>query len=43
MNIGVVVYSANASFLDAALMHPFKRLSEAFAGFDSEGYKRALR
>lgn len=43
MNVGVVVYSAEAKFLDTALMYSYRRLSEAFAGFDAEGYRRALR
>lgn len=43
MNVGVVVYSPEAKFLDLRLMYSYRRLSEAFAGFDADGYRRTLR
>jgi len=43
MNIGVVIYSQQAAFIDAELMFQYQRLSDAFAGFDGDGYRRSLR
>ena len=43
MNVGVVLYSSEAAFLDADLLFQYQRLSEAFAGFDGEGYRKSLR
>lgn len=43
MNIGVVLYSSEAAFLDADLLFQYQRLSEAFAGFDGEEYRKSLR
>ncbi len=43
MNVGVVIYSPDAAFLDAALLFHHQRLSDAFAGFDGDGYRKSLR
>jgi hypothetical protein len=43
MNVGVLVYSPDAAFVDVEVMFQYQRLSDAFAGFDGEGYRKALR
>lgn len=43
MNVGVLVYSPDASYLDVEVMFQYQRLSDAFAGFDGEGYRKSLR
>jgi hypothetical protein len=43
MNVGVLLYSPDASFLDVNVMFQYQRLSDAFAGFDGEGYRKTLR
>jgi hypothetical protein len=43
MNVGVLVYSPEAAFLNVEVMFQYQRLSDAFAGFDGEGYRKALR
>jgi Protein of unknown function (DUF3037) len=43
MNVGVLLYSPEASFVDVQLLFQYQRLSDAFAGFDGDGYRRSLR
>lgn len=43
MNVGVLVYSKEASFLDAHVAFSYQRLSDAFSGFDGDGYRRSLK
>lgn len=42
LNIGVVFYSPQARLLDAEIMQRYRRLSDAFSGFDGEQYKRSV-
>jgi hypothetical protein len=43
MNVGVVLFSRDASFLDLRLAFSYQRLSDAFAGFDGDGYRKSLK
>jgi hypothetical protein len=43
MNVGVLLYSPEASFVDVQFLFQYQRLSDAFAGFDGDGYRRSLR
>lgn len=43
LNIGVLVVSEQAAFLDLRLEAHFERLSSAFAGFEGERFKQVLR
>jgi hypothetical protein len=43
LNIGVVMWAPTQPFLGIRMEHRFERLSQTFAGFDGEHYKRTLR
>lgn len=43
LNIGVLIYAPDVSYLGFRLEPRFKRLSDAFAEFDGEQYRRTLR
>ena len=42
LNIGVVVYSEASGFLSARIDHHYERLSQAFARFEGQSYRRAV-
>ncbi len=42
LNIGVLLYAPEASFVDVMFEHTFSRLSAAFAGFDGRSYHRVI-
>ncbi len=43
LNIGVLIYAPDVSYLGVRMEPRFKRLSDAFAEFDGEQYRRTLR
>jgi hypothetical protein len=43
LNIGVLLVSEQASFLDLRFEHHFERLSDAFRGFEGERFKQVIR
>src|SRR5213080_1950865 len=43
LNVGVLLVSERASFLDLRVQHQVERLSSAFAGFEGERFKQVLR
>jgi hypothetical protein len=43
MNIGVLVFSAEAKYLSSTFEYRYERLSNAFSDFDGDGFKRTLR
>ena len=43
LNVGVLLYSRAASFIDVKLEYRYERFSETFAGFDGERFKQVLR
>lgn len=43
LNVGVLLCAPDAGFLSAKLEYRFERLSEAFADFNGEHYRRVLR
>jgi putative addiction module component (TIGR02574 family) len=43
LNVGVLLVSEHAAFLDVRLEYHFERLSSAFAGFEGERFKQVLR
>jgi hypothetical protein len=43
LNIGVILCAPTAGYLNAHLEYRYERLSEAFANFDGEHYRRTLR
>lgn len=42
LNVGVLVFSAKADYLDAVVEHRYERLSHTFAGFNGDHYRRSL-
>jgi hypothetical protein len=42
LNIGVALYAPSAPYIGVRVEHRYERLSRAFAGFDSEHYRRTL-
>ena len=42
LNIGVVIYCKEASYLDVRINHRIKRLSDAFATFNGDQYRRVV-
>lgn len=43
MNVGVLVYSGEAKFLQVRIEYRYERLSSSFSDFDGDGYRRTLR
>lgn len=43
LNIGVVMWAPSCSYLGVKLEYRFERLSQTFADFDGENFKRSLR
>lgn len=43
LNVGVLLYSAQARFLDVKIEYRYERFSAAFARFDGERFKQVLR
>ena len=43
LNVGVLLYSRAASFIDVKLEYRYERFSETFAGFDGDRFKQVLR
>lgn len=43
LNIGVILFSPSADYLEARMDHHYERLSEAFCNFDGDHYRRTLR
>jgi hypothetical protein len=43
LNVGVLLYSPEAAYIDVALEYRYERFSTTFARFDGERYKQVLR
>jgi len=43
LNVGVVLLAPSIKYMDVRVEYRYERLSETFAGFDGEHFKRALR
>jgi Protein of unknown function (DUF3037) len=43
LNVGVVLYAPSVPYVAARCEHRYTRLSHAFAGFDGESYRTAIR